>query len=106
MTAGARAGSVMDTSFFGGDKTVLTEALQLEYTELRHGGGGYCQKPFFPSNEAVGVTAHAAGSGLFQTIQKYGLEAHHNFSTCCGKRQVLSVSVPHKTVKKNKIKKI
>lgn len=47
VTAGARTGSVMDTSVIGGDKTVLTEALQLEYTEFRHGGaGGTVRKPF------------------------------------------------------------
>lgn len=62
MTAGARTGSVMDTSVIGGNKTVLTEALQLEYTEFRHGGAGGLSESLFPSNEAVGVTAHAAGS--------------------------------------------
>lgn len=49
VTAGARTGSVMETSVIGGDKTVLTEALQLAYTEFRHGGAGgeeTVRKPF------------------------------------------------------------
>lgn len=82
MTAGARQGSVMDTSLTGGGKTVPTEALQLEYTR-----GGGLSETLFPSNEAVDVMAHSAGAGLFQTIQKYELEANDDVSTCCGKRQ-------------------
>lgn len=42
-TAGARAAQASMV----GDKTVITEAQQLEYREFRHGEGG-CQKPFSP----------------------------------------------------------
>lgn len=78
-TAGARAAQASTV----GDKTVITEARQLEYREFRHGGRGGLSKTLFPSTESISITTHA---GLFHTIQKHELKAQDDFSTCCGRR--------------------
>lgn len=68
MRAGAREGSVLETSLIGGDKTVLTEARRSLDVGVGQSG------TLSPSSEAVGVTeltlSHAAGSGLFQNGTK------------------------------------